>query len=332
MNCKQLNFIPLEEVLASLGHLPTKQSEKEAWYLNPFGSESQASFKVDRKQNLWFLFSEGVGGTTTDFVQKYLNCSVSEALKWGISQNSFSFHQQEQLKAPKPPPAYTIDKVIDLQHPNLKNYLFSRGLSVLVYPFVKEVHFSFGYKKLYAIGFENCSGGWELRNPYYKGALSSHDISLFSIGEKSTASTDHTNPSDGNVTKILVFEGFMDALSFIQMQKSYQGDLLVLNSIALIGRAMEHLKNYDEIGLFLDNDKRGELTKKEILQAFPHARDYSGLYKQSKDLNAHLMQKKGLVQAFETTNKPQDTKDSREREITNQKQAAANKKRAGRRM
>ena len=35
MNCKQFNSISLEEVLLSLGHLPTKQNEKEAWYLNP---------------------------------------------------------------------------------------------------------------------------------------------------------------------------------------------------------------------------------------------------------------------------------------------------------
>jgi hypothetical protein len=36
MNCNQFNSIKLEEVLVSLGHHPTKQNEKEAWYLNPF--------------------------------------------------------------------------------------------------------------------------------------------------------------------------------------------------------------------------------------------------------------------------------------------------------
>jgi hypothetical protein len=46
MNCKQFNSVKLEEVLVSLGHHPTKQNEKEAWFLNPFSTEKQASFKL----------------------------------------------------------------------------------------------------------------------------------------------------------------------------------------------------------------------------------------------------------------------------------------------
>ena len=49
MNCKQFNSISLEEVLQILGHLPTKQTEKEAWFLNPFSTENQASFKLDKE-------------------------------------------------------------------------------------------------------------------------------------------------------------------------------------------------------------------------------------------------------------------------------------------
>ncbi|OCA76366.1 hypothetical protein BBI01_06645 [Chryseobacterium artocarpi] len=122
MNCKQFNSIPLEEVLRALGHLPTKQTQKEAWYLNPFGAESQASFKVDRGLNLWYLFSEAVGGTNTDFVQKYLGTSVKDALDWASTQNFSSFHQQAE-RVRKIPAEYRIDKVLDLTHPNLLQYL-----------------------------------------------------------------------------------------------------------------------------------------------------------------------------------------------------------------
>ena len=82
MNCKQFNSISLEEVLLSLGHLPTKQNEKEAWYLNPFATESQASFKINKSLNYWYLFSEGIGGTTVDLLKKYLNKTASEILIW----------------------------------------------------------------------------------------------------------------------------------------------------------------------------------------------------------------------------------------------------------
>jgi hypothetical protein len=56
MNCKQFNSVKLEEVLVSLGHHPTKQNEKEAWFLNPFYTETQASFKLIKKQLLVFPF------------------------------------------------------------------------------------------------------------------------------------------------------------------------------------------------------------------------------------------------------------------------------------
>ncbi len=169
MNCKQFNSISLEEVLLSLGHLPTKQNEKEAWYLNPFAAESQASFKLDKRINAWYLHSEGVGGNNTDFMKRYLKTSVNEVLDWAQKQNFSSFHQQEHIKKSKP--NYRIDEIMDIQNPNLKNYLQERGLSPKIYDYIKEVRFTVGEKKLYAIGFKNLSGGFELRNSFYKGSL-----------------------------------------------------------------------------------------------------------------------------------------------------------------
>ncbi|MEG1591341.1 MAG: hypothetical protein RR391_10805, partial [Chryseobacterium sp.] len=93
MNCKQFNTIPLEEVLLSLGHLPTKKSEKEAWFLNPFAKENHASFKINKNLNYWYLHSEGIGGKNVDFMRKYLNTSVSEVLIWAEKQSFSSFHQ-----------------------------------------------------------------------------------------------------------------------------------------------------------------------------------------------------------------------------------------------
>ncbi|WP_449400475.1 hypothetical protein [Chryseobacterium wanjuense] len=229
MNCKQFNSISLEEVLISLGHLPTKQNEKEAWYLNPFASESQASFKLDKRINVWYLHSEGVGGNNTDFMKKYLKTSVNEVLDWAQKQNFSSFHQQEHIKRSKP--NYRIDEIIDIQNPNLKNYLQERGLSPKIYNYVKEVRFTVGEKKLYAIGFENLSGGFELRNSFYKGSLLKKDISIFNLNSNVQ---DISNFQDKNIKAVAVFEGFMDALSFIEMQKSFSGDILVMNSIALL--------------------------------------------------------------------------------------------------
>ncbi|WP_262152207.1 toprim domain-containing protein [Chryseobacterium foetidum] len=284
MNCKQFNTIPLEEVLLSLGHLPTKQNEKEAWYLNPFASESRASFKLDKRINAWYLHSEGVGGNNTDFMKKYLNTSVNEVLDWAEKQNFSSFHQQRQIK--KSEPNYAIDEILDLQNPNLKQYLRGRGLSPKVYDYIREVRFTIGNKKLYAIGFENLSGGFELRNAFYKGSLLKKDVSIIDL---SCNGQSKSNIQDRYVRGVAVFEGFMDALSFIELQKSFAGDILVMNSIALLNKSIEHLKNYSDVNLFLDNDNAGIKCKSEIIKSFPEAKDHSGIYSDHKDLNEFLI-------------------------------------------
>ncbi|MCS3870698.1 DNA primase [Chryseobacterium ginsenosidimutans] len=286
MNCKQFNSISLEEVLLSLGHLPTKQNEKEAWYLNPFASESQASFKLDKRINAWYLHSEGVGGNNTDFMKKYLNTSVNEVLGWAQKQNFSSFHQQQQIK--KSEPNYRIDEILDLQNPNLKQYLQGRGLSPKIYEYIKEVRFTIGNKKLYAIGFENLSGGFELRNAFYKGSLFKKDVSIIDLSSNDQGKS---NIQDRAVQGVVVFEGFIDALSFIELQKSFAGDILVMNSIALLNKSLEHLKNYRDINLFLDNDNAGIKCRSEIIKFFPEAKDHSGIYSNHKDFNEFLIQR-----------------------------------------
>ena len=282
MNCKQFNTIPLEEVLVSLGHLPTKQNEKEAWFLNPFSTENHASFKLDKRNNVWYLHSEGIGGNNIDFMKKYLNSSVKEVLGWAEKQNFSSFQQQNVIHSINSKPNYQITEIKELKNENLKDYLHQRGLSTKVYPLVKEIHFRIGEKNLYAIGFENLSGGWELRNSFYKGSLLKKDISILNFNNES---------QNQNKTgkRIAVFEGFIDALSFVEMKPFYNGYLLVMNSISLLNKTKDHLKNYSEIHLFLDNDKAGETCKNEILKSFPEAKNHSEIYALHKDLNDYLL-------------------------------------------
>ena len=283
MNCKQFNTIPLEEVLQNLGHLPTKQTEKEAWFLNPFSRETQASFKLNKRSNVWYLHSEGIGGNNIDFMIKYLNASVKKVLEWAEKQHFSSFQPQNAIqKQNNSKPNYQITDIKELQNENLKEYLHQRGISSKTYPLVKEVHFTIGEKKLYAIGFENLSEGWELRNSFYKGSLLKKDISVVNLNNESQ------NQNEAG-KKIVVFEGFMDALSFVEMKPSYYGDILVMNSISLLNKTKNHLQNYPQIHLFLDNDKAGENCKNSILNSFPEAKDYSEIYSPHKDLNDYFV-------------------------------------------
>ncbi|WES97715.1 toprim domain-containing protein [Chryseobacterium arthrosphaerae] len=272
MNCQTLNNnIRLEEVLASLGHLPVKCNEKEAWFLNPFGLETEASFKIDRHKNVWYLFSEGKGGKTADFIVKYFNCSVSEALSWAEEKNfNFSFQKQNDLSKAN----INITEVKPLSNYYLKKYLKSRGISSKSYHLLNEVKFTISNRKLYAIGFRNLSGGYELRNSFYKGCTSK-DISFI---QKSDAS-------------ISVFEGFIDALSYLEFTTSNAESLLILNSVSMLEKAKTQLQNFSSIKLFLDNDKAGERSKNEILSCFSRAEDCSKLYEGYKDFNDFFIDK-----------------------------------------
>lgn len=280
-NCKQVNSFQLEEILISLGHLPKKQNEKEAWFLNPFGSETEASFKLDKRQNIWYLHSEGIGGNNIDFLKKYFNYSINEILSWASEKSFSSFHQQAEIEKPN----YSITEVAEIQNWNLKKYLFDRGLTQKSFRFLKEIKFTINNKKLYAVGFENLSGGWELRNSFYKGSLLKKDISIIK--------------NDSN--KIVVFEGFFDALSYIEFQEKLKEDIISLNSISMLNKAKNYLQNYSEILLFLDNDPTGKKTKDELLSSFSNAVDCSFIYKDYKDFNEFLVANKGgFIQQDET--------------------------------
>lgn len=296
MNCKQFNTIPLEEILQILGHLPTKQTEKEAWFLNPFATENQASFKLDKRNNIWYLHSEGIGGNNTDFMMIYLKSSVKKVLEWAENQNFSSFHQQNSIqKQNSLKQNYQITEIKELQNANLKDYLHQRCLSTKVHPLVKEIHFRIDQKNLYAIGFENLSGGWELRNPFYKGSLLKKDISIIKLNNESQNQNETGK-------RIVVFEGFIDALSFVEMKPFFNGNLLVMNSISLLNRTKEYLQNYSEIHLFLDNDKAGENCKTSILESFPETKDHTKIYALHKDLNDYLKSKKKNKNSIEISN------------------------------
>ena len=281
MNCTQFNKISVEEVLQSLGHFPTKQNEKEAWFINPFSKENNASFKINKNLNYWYLFSEGIGGNNIDFMKKYLNTSIIEVLVWAENQNFSSFQNQKKiflLQSEKK--NYEILMIQDVQNKNLINYLKQRGLTEIVFPFIKEIHFKMNNKELYAVGFQNKSEGWELRNAFFKGSIQKKDVSLLK------------NKSES----LYVFEGFMDALSFIELKKGLHGNLLILNSVSMYENAKEILKNYSDIFLFLDNDLAGRNLMTKFSTDFPEAVDCAYIYAGFNDLNDYLIQQTNEVQ------------------------------------
>lgn len=284
MNCKQFNTIPLEEVLLSLGHLPTKQSEKEAWFLNPFAKENHASFKINKNLNYWYLHSEGIGGKNVDFMKRYLNASVSEVLVWAENKDFSSFQQQNisYSKLENLSKNYEIIDVKEIQHPALLEYLKERKVENQT-EFLHEIHYSMNDKNYFGIGFKNDSGGYEIRNKFSKICLGKKNIS--------------TIRNDSNSVRI--FEGFFDFLSFKNLENELEkepSDYLILNSVSMIHNIKNSLGNYKKVELYLDNDEAGNRAVEIISSEIQNAKDCRVLYSDFKDLNEYLNQQTNEVE------------------------------------
>ena len=283
MNCKQFNSISLEEVLVSLGHHPTKQNEKEAWFLNPFANENHASFKINKNMNYWYLHSEGIGGNNVDFMKKYLNASVKEVLEWA-EQNFFSFQYQNNSNTKQKALAnnYTIIEVKDIQHQALLEYLKSRKVENQL-EFLKEIHYRMNDKNYFGIGFKNDSGGYEIRNKYSKICLGKKAISTVKNGSEN----------------LKIFEGFFDFLSFKNIEKSLsdeKSDYIILNSVSMISKIKNFLENYKNIELYFDNDEAGNRAVETLKKEVENVEDGRILYKNFKDLNDWAMSSPKLVE------------------------------------
>jgi len=81
MNIKEAKEMDMVDYLSKLGHEPTDIKGPEYWYHSPFHQEKTPSFSINRKDNVWYDFSEGKGGNLVDFGILYHGCSVSEFLK-----------------------------------------------------------------------------------------------------------------------------------------------------------------------------------------------------------------------------------------------------------
>ena len=279
MNCTQFNKISVEEVLQSLGHFPTKQNEKEAWFLNPFSKENNASFKINKKLNYWYLFSEGIGGNNIDFMKKYLSASISEVLEWAENQSFSSFQNQKNLpnqKLRNLPKNYQITEVKEIQHAALLEYLKNRKVESQT-EFLKEIHYQMNDKNYFGIGFKNDSGGYEIRNAYSKICLGKKDITSIKNDSKD----------------VRIFEGFFDFLSFKKVEnylEKQRSDYIILNSVFMINKIKNDLGNYQNIELYFDNDEAGTRAVEIIENDLKNAEDCRVLYSGFKDLNDWLIQ------------------------------------------
>ena len=180
--------------------------------------------------------------------------------------------------------------VIPLRHHDLFSYLQSRLIDADIgRMYCKEVHYELRGRHYFALAFGNTSGGYEVRNAYYKGCLNNKDISLI------------RHLTEETQENVCVFEGFMDFLSYMTLKLAGDRtvclampcDYLVMNSVNNLKKTLARLQEYSVIHCYLDNDLAGQRTTETIAGMYDgRVSDESCHYAEYKDLNDYLRGKK----------------------------------------
>jgi DNA primase len=292
--CADAKQIDLVDYLASLGYHPDKIRNQDYWYFSPFRDETEASFKVNRRLNVWFDHGNGKGGDLIDFGTLYFNCSASDLLQRLSEQQpdpALFFHphpgpvdQQQSAasfageKKDTPDSKIVILDTRLLVEKSLLDYLQKRSIPLeIANRFCKEVDFLLYGKKHTVIGFQNNAGGYELRNEYFKGSSSPKDITFI----------------DNRTEQVAVFEGFFSFLSFQTINRNQQAPLtncLVLNSLSFLEKCRSIMEQYKHVHLILDRDNAGMNRTREALEWDGNKYiDRSDFYHGHKDLNEWLV-------------------------------------------
>lgn len=173
MNTNEAKQIRIKEYLHSLGYDPVRKQGDSLWYKSPFRNEREPSFKVNTERNLWYDFGAGRGGNIIALAQElyasdslpYLLERIAEQAP-GVHPVSFSFGKQALSK-----PSFQQLEVVPLSSPALYSYLRQRGINTeLAKRECREVRYLTDGKPYFAVGFPNRSGGYEIRNKFFKGA------------------------------------------------------------------------------------------------------------------------------------------------------------------
>lgn len=270
--------IDIVHYLSQLGYEPSKIRNNDYWYRSPLRNEKTASFKVNRKLNRWYDHGLGKGGNLIDFAILYHNCTIGELFEKLSTSLSF---QQPIYKLPvattEQDNRLKVLREFSLSSYALLRYLEHRRIPVAIADFYcREVRYELNCKVYYGIGFKNDLGGFEIRNPYFKGSSALKGITTF----------------DNSADEAIIFEGFMDFLSFMAIhQNNPKGrfDFAVLNSLSFFETARPFMEKHKVIRLYLDRDTAGQNCSSYALSLSTKYIDESNLYKNHKDFNEWLM-------------------------------------------
>lgn len=293
---KEIKSIPLAYFLSQLGHEPTVRKGTRLWYKSPLRQEHTPSFKVETTLNCWYDFGLGKGGNIIDLAAemyqstdlRYLMRCIADSCPVPSVQTVASSYPQRHSA-----PSMEQFEIVPLERRALVAYLQERGIPAhIARAKCKEAHYCVNGRFYFAVAFENVSGGWELRNRYFKGCRGRKDISYLPWAR------------DGPSIECAVFEGFIDYLSALTLGIISGADAIILNSVVNVNKAVPYLKDYITINCYLDNDTAGRTALTELTAIYGSTViDSSTLYSEFNDLNEFLVTQSSTKNTLSNENK-----------------------------
>lgn len=288
---EQLKKISIVDFLANIGIAPAKNMHGYAMYQSPFRAEKTPSMRVDTDKNLWCDYGTGEGGSIIDLVMKLSKVSFKEAVG-AIKQNAGSYIcvEQDMRQAQNVKEKEKSIKIIKTEkcgyNSAINAYLLQRGIPVTtarMAPSLCEIYYTINQQNYFGLGFRNNAGGYEIRNKYFKGCFGHKDITTINSGYDQS----------------VVVEGMMDYLSYIVYNKNLSlipANIIVLNSTAIVNKALPFLKTQNSVFASLDNDQAGDHATKLLIEALPgKVIDKRETYSKHKDFNDFLLSQKNQI-------------------------------------
>lgn len=299
---EKVNRRGLVDFLAELGYYPDKPIKHgKAWYKSmlPDRIEDTPSFVVYTNTNSWYDWGNGQGGDLIALGMKYYQCDFIEFMQ---RIEHIPFDSTAVVKKPlvPPPPAVKLLQVKPLTNPSLLFYAGTRFIpGELLKKRAYEVEYSIYDKKQFAIGLLNNSGGYELRNKYFKGNTNPKDSSYIKNG----------------ADKLVVFEGMFDYFTYLTLTKNRQdnpADYLILNSTSFFNKYLDLMNSFREVNLSLDNDPTGnrciEIAYQSNSDGRTRFKDPRSHFSGWNDLNAwHVSKMKAEQHDRSEVNRPKMT-------------------------
>ena len=272
MNCTEAKQIPISLYLSSLGIVQYNST----FYKSPFREEKTASFKINGEDNAWYDHGIGKGGTIIDLVMMINNCDVSRALQILRSFQHYTVPVGATVQCPsKKKEQIIIRKITELSNQALIDYVESRKIPIdIAKRYVKEAYYSINEKYYFSLAFENDHEGYELRNKYFKNCLAPKGMTTI----------------DRNFSKVAVFEGFFDFLSYIAFFKALPNrNFVILNSLSFLDGFIRKYFLRD-VEIYFDNDDAGREATYKVIEEIKGSRNMAPIiYRTYKDFNDYLM-------------------------------------------